>query len=461
MKQYIHALLISTGLLLSLQSLAEPVANAALSDPLDRNELIRAVLDANAGIDALQAIETAAIARIEPAGALDDPMLSYRLAPRQLGGGGQLDRSFSLEISQKLPWPGKLADRAAAARAQSRVAAADIDILRLKLRELTAAAYAEWAFVEQALNINHEHQTLLEELRTTAESQYAAGRGARQNILQADTERGLLQKQALELRRQRDGLRARINGLLNREANRPLPAPTTLAAPRQPEPFEVLARLARDTHPELVKIEHRIGGRAARVDLAAKEFYPDFRISGGYNSMMPGVKHRPMIGVAINVPFDQSRRRAELSAAKAELKESEWRLIDARHELLAQLESARAAVAEAAQSFELYQQELVPLARETLDAALTDYSAGRSDFLNIISAERNQLTTELGQARTRADYHRRLAELERTVGQPLNQGLSSSSGLKPIAGIRVVLPRENDLNRASAGFAVSGGKHEQ
>ncbi len=407
-----------------------PLASAAeLGEPLEREQLIAAVLAGNASIDALEAAEQAAVLRIEPAGALDDPMLSTSIAPRQFDGGGEMDRSFSLELSQNLPWPGKRTDREAVARAESRVAGAQIESRKLRLRELAASAWAEWAFVEQALAINAEHQQLLEELRSTAESQYAAGHGGQQDVLQAEMERRVLQKQAIELERQRAELRARINSLLNRSPDAPLPTPAALPRPHSPQPYERLATLARRGHPELKRIEHRIGGRKSRVDLAEKAFYPDFRVSAGYNSMWNDPRHRPMIGLSINLPLDQSKRRAELNAARAEARESEWQLIDQRSRLLAELEGARAATSESLQSYALYRDDLLPLARDSLDAAIADYTAGRSDFINIISAERQQLATALGLVRALADYHRRMAALERTVGQPLLQENRSAEPL--------------------------------
>ncbi|MEX2516460.1 MAG: hypothetical protein WD572_06055 [Gammaproteobacteria bacterium] len=70
-----------------------PAAAAELSGPLTREQLIQTVVAENPGIAALEAAEQATIARIEPAGDLDDPMLSTSVAPRQFGGSGEINRS--------------------------------------------------------------------------------------------------------------------------------------------------------------------------------------------------------------------------------------------------------------------------------------------------------------------------------------------------------------------------------
>jgi len=67
----------------------------------------------------------------------------------------------------------------------------------------------------------------------------------------------------------------------------------------------------------------------------------------------------------------------------------------------------------------------VPLARNTLEVARSEYGTGRGDFLNVLTAEQRRLETELGLARMQSDYYQRLAELDRLSGG----GLLSTPGL--------------------------------
>lgn len=85
--------------------------------------------------------------------------------------------------------------------------------------------------------------------------------------------------------------------------------------------------------------------------------------------------------------------------------------------LLAALEVAYAQVAETDAAIQLYQERLLPLAEINLDAALSDYQSGAGQVISVITAERQQLTTEQGFERARADYWRRRAELERVTGE--------------------------------------------
>lgn len=387
------------------------------------------VLEANPGLAAIQAAAESAAYRVDPAGSLDDPMLSYGIAPLTAGADQRLNQS--IDFSQKLPWPGTLAAREAAARYEAVAADRDVDALRLQVIAQSKAAYAEWRYVQSALEIHHATQTLLDELLATAETRYAAGRALKQDVLQAEVERKDLHNHLLRLVRLRATVQARINALLNREPETPLPAAAPILLSAGPPALEALQNMALAQHPELSRLDAQISATASRITLAQKAFYPDFQVGVGYNGFMDETDKRPVIEVSINIPLNRSKRRSELGRAQAEKRRAEWSLIERRAELLADLAQARAEVIEAQASVTLYQDELVPLASEYLEATVVDYQSGTGAFLNVITAEQRMLNTELALARARADYARRQAELERWVGASIRTAHGTSVGEQP------------------------------
>jgi outer membrane protein TolC len=383
------------------------------------------VLQANPGLASLQAAAEAARYRIEPAGSLDDPMLSYATAPRTAGSGRLNQR---VELSQPFPWPGTLGAREQVARHEAAAAEGDLEALQLRVITRTRAAHAEWRFVHEALDIYHATLALLDELIATTETRYAAGRASRQDVLQAEVERTDLNNEEFRLLRRQTAVRAGINALLDRSPDEPLPVAAPIAALPEPPALEALQSLALAQHPELSRFKSRLSANRSRVTLAEKAFYPDFQVGVGYNSLWNDPDQRPIVGVTINVPLDRGKRRAELYGARAEVTQAQWALAERRAEILADLARARAEVVEARQSVMLYQDELVPLSAEYLDAAIADYQSGTGAFLNVITAEQRKLTTELALARTRADFARRLADLEGWAGLPLNRPQPTSEG---------------------------------
>ena len=396
--------------------------------PMTADNLASWVLEANPGLAAIEAAAEAAAYRIEPAGSLDDPMLSYGVAPLTAGANRSLNQN--VDISQKIPWPGTLAARESAARYEAVAAGRDVDSLRLQVIAQAKSAYAEWRFVDSALVIHHATQALLDELIATAETRYAAGRALKQDVLQAEVERTDLDNRLLRLLRQQATVQARINALLNRAPDAPLPAAAPISLQSTPPALEALQPLALAQHPELSRLDAEISASESRVTLAEKAFFPDFQVGVGYGGFWDETDKRPVFAVSINVPFDRSKRRSELDRARAETRRTKFSLSERRAELLAALTTARAEVIEAQGSVALYQDELVPLAEEYLEAAIADYQSGAGAFLNVITAEQRKLDTELELARARANYVRRLAELELWVGGSLNEFLPTAAGAK-------------------------------
>jgi outer membrane protein TolC len=384
----------------------------SIDDRLTVDGLVGAVLEQSPRLRAAEAAAEAAAYRIDPAGSLDDPMLSYSAAPRS--------SDQNVDFSQRIPWPGTLRAREAVAETEAAAARWSVGADQLTLAAAAKSAYAEWYFVARALDIHHEVQDLVDELIATAEARYAAGRASKQDVLQAEVERADLDNEQLQLTRQQSAALAHINALLNRPPDAPLPSAEPIAAqPPAPE-AEALERLALDRHPELKRLGTQIEGAESRVALARKAFYPDFQIRAGYNTLWDESDKRPVLGVSINVPFDRSKREAELDRTQAEVRRAEWMLSDRRAQLLADLTRSRAEVVESVAAIELYERELLPLATEYFDAAIADYRSGTGAFLNVVTAERRRLTTELALERARADYLRRLAELELLAGGSLD-----------------------------------------
>ncbi len=147
---------------------------------------------------------------------------------------------------------------------------------------------------------------------------------------------------------------------------------------------------------------------------------PDLRFTAGYNSLWDEADKRPVVGISINVPFNRSKRKAEVSRAKAEVRRTRSRLANQRAQLLGELARARAKVIESLESVQLYENSLLPLADEFLDAALADYQSGAGDFLSVIAAEQHKLTAAEELERSRADYMRHSAELDRWTGAALD-----------------------------------------
>ncbi len=426
-----QAKLLALGLLTTNLVCGQPIADRNSpthpAAPLTPELLVAWVWERNPSVAELRAAAEAAFHRIEPARSLDDPSLGYAFAPLTFGRAGQ-GLNQKIELGQNIPWPGTLAAREAVAEHQAAMANRDVDVLRLQLAATTKSAYAEWYFIERAVEIHHATHALLRELKTVAETHYAAGRVQQQDVLQSEVELANLDRHLLKLERLEISIRAQINALLNQASNAPLPALSNIAVMDSVPPLVELERYTLSSHPALQRLDSQVAANAAQVALAKKAFYPDFRFSAGYNSLWDEADKRPVVGLSINIPLDRSKRRANVNSANAEARRVAYHRENLRAQLLGEVAQARAALVEAIEAVGLYETSLLPLANQYLESTRTDYQSGAGSFLSVITAEQRKLATEEGLERTRADVLRRVAELERLTGRRLNDGQTELPG---------------------------------
>ncbi len=411
----VHLLL----LVLTLGRTTSPLAAEAIFNQaggaLSSTQLVSAVLTANPRLEAVQAVWQATVSRIKQESAMDDPVLVHRMAPQTIGNQ-QTGFSQSTEISQKIPWPGKLRLHGEAAGFEAEAAHENIAALRLVLSSTAKSLFADWYYIHQAIEINRINRTLLTEFRDIAVTRYSTGLASKQDALRAEVEIALLEHQAIVLERERRMILARLNTLLNRLPDESLPPPSKLPEISALPDAKSLHNNALQARPELKELAARIQASKTQTELAKRAFYPDLNLSAGYNSFWDSSEKRLILGVGINLPLDQGKRRAAETEARARMKQAEWNSLDQIAKIREEVQIAYDRTNESIHVFQLYQNKLLPLADETLEAAIADYQAGRGDFLTLISSEKNRMQTQLQTEQVLADMHRHLAELERSVG---------------------------------------------
>jgi outer membrane protein TolC len=385
---------------------------------LERAELILQVLERNPGLEATRAAWRAAQTRPEQVTALEDPMLRYEMAPLSLFSR-ETNFGQIVELSQRLPFPGKRGLAGEVARAEAEAARGDFESARLRLALMASMLYDDLYVVQRGLAVNAHHEELLREMRRSAEAQYVAGRASQQDSLQAEVELGMLARDRLMLESQREVLVAQLNGMLHRAPHLPLPMPPEkLEVPtEEPPPTEALQDEAVKLRPELAGMRARVGGGEAAVALARRESFPDVMVMGSYSSMWMETPHRFMAGVAVELPLFQGKRRAMVDEARAMLqrmKHEEAQMVD---EVRVDVARARTMLVEARKAVALYRDRMVPAANDQVAAARAGFESGRNDFQVLLEAEKNQRGVELRFEEALADVQRRQAELQRALGR--------------------------------------------
>ena len=392
----------------------------ALSGPvLERAAYVRAVLRRNPSIDSARHGWRAAVARVRQSGVLEDPMVTLEVAPLSLGSSSAR-LGYTAAISQRVPWPGKLGFEESIARAEAGAARSDFEGTKRELALGAALLYDAYFVAVRSLEINGQHVALMRELKGAALAQFESGRASAQDPLQAEAELTHMEHDEVVLRAERDITVAQMNELLHRDPERALPPPTKdLALPSAPDARDAkrLADEAAARRPEIAAARLHVQAEQARAARADRESYPDVTVSTSYNSMWDMPEHRWMVGLGLSLPIQLGRRTGavdEANASRARFESEAARMTDkARSEVVVALKR----LDEAHHVLALFEARLVPVARDQVDAARAGFITSRNDFVAVVSAERNLRSVELEYQRARADFDRRLAELDRARGR--------------------------------------------
>jgi outer membrane protein TolC len=389
---------------------------------LTAEALVEQVLTRNPSLGQMIAAWQAASARFLQVTSLDDPMFTGMIAPASFGSNTP-EPGYRVELSQKLPFPGKLDLRGQAARAEARAAGDEVDDLRLQLTESARSAFAEYYLVHQALAVNREGLELMREFRDSAESRYKANLVTQQDVLQAEVEIGRQRERGLTLKRMQKTVAARINTLMHLPPDAPLPPPPKQLplGPSLPS-RDILRHLALSQRADLRAVTERLAADQVALASANREYCPDIEAVAAYDTMMGNGPLRdlaPQIGIRMNLPCRQARRGGAVAEAQARVAQRRAELDARTDQVTLQVEEAYEQVRESEQVVRLYDQTILPAARRNVEAARSAYRTGKIPFLTLIEAQRNLVNLRDRWYEAQADYLRRRATLERVTGGPL------------------------------------------
>jgi outer membrane protein TolC len=385
---------------------------------LSEDELVSQVLRRNPTIQQMAAAAQAAAARFPQVTSLEDPRFGASFGPASIGSRN-VDFAYRLEISQAIPFPGKLSLRGQSAVHDALAVGAEVDDARITLVEAARNAFADYYLAGRSVEVNEESVKLLQEFRDNASARYRTGQGEQQDVYQAEVAIARQRERASTLERMRRVSQARINTLLNLPADRTLPPP-----PAKLEQVSVLPQvselreLAIDQRPDIAAVRARIASDEATLALAQREYYPDFEAMAAYDAFWqrPEQDLRPMIGVRLNVPIRTGRRDAAVVEAQARLTQRRAELARLTAQVGFQVQEAFEQVKETERSLKLYEESALPAARENVRLARSAYANAKVPFLNLIEAQRNLVELRERQYELLTEARRRRAMLDRATG---------------------------------------------
>lgn len=412
-----------------------PAAQTSRSDcyvPAIRepDALLRHALACNGQQQALDARWRAQQYRADSVGHLDDPTLMLGAAP-QTFDNEQLDEGYIAELSQPLPWPGVLSLREQASSARADVWQARLQQGQVNLAKQVRLAYAQWQYHRQLLALNERHETLLQEFIAAVHSRYGAGTASKSDVLQATHEHHLLLQEAIELKAMIERDISELKRLANLDTQTQVDIARELPVTELDDEQWNALMASLDQQPLMRGLNAQHQQKTHELSLAEKDRYPSFNVMARYNSLWANDDQRWVVGVGFNLPFGFGKRDSREDSLRAEQMALRWEQQDLRVQLREMLTQTHSFWQQAKDVYELYQNDLLPLAEENLSTALNEYQSGSGDFLSLLTAERQWLSTERKARQALRDQYAQFTQLIAAAGVVFEADLLQEDSPEP------------------------------
>ena len=340
-------------------------------------------------------------------------------SPRPFAGFSNSDFAYvGFGASQDLPYPGKRALRGKVAEREADSMHETAEAVRRRVLEALKIAYFQLAYVQQTLQIIQQSDQTLGQVEQIAESRYRVGQGNQQDVLKAQLQHTNI-LQAIATNHQEEGqLQAQLKQILNRTQTSPDIVAEPVTASALPYTDAQLLQRAEDQNPDVQARRQLLAGRQSQIELAHKDFRPDFVASYMYQHTASQFRDYYMATFGIRLP-NRGRQKAELAQAVEGRARARLELQAERQRVRSEIEQQYVVVRTAEEQLTIYKDGLIPQANATFRAGMAAYQANRQDFETLLGNFLDVLNLDLDYRRELAEHESALARLERLTGVTL------------------------------------------
>ncbi len=398
--------------------------SSSLSDAtvLNLDEVVREALQKNPGVQSALHTVQAQRRRVPQAKSLPDPMVG-------VGWEGNI-KPFSVQTndpasyravtaSQQLLYPGKLRLRGEIASKEADATQWDYEAVRRRVTADVKTAYYDYWYYDKAIQTTQKDKDLLTKLSQIADARYRVGKGIQQDLLRSQVEISLLLQRLTVLQQQKQTAQARLNTLLARDPDAPLPPAANIQQAGLNYTLEDLYKLAQRNEPGLQREQQMIERNQLAVNLAQKDYRPDLTVGYMYQQR-PLIPDMHGLTFTVNVPvFYKTKQREEVRQATEEQLASERSRDNRQNELYFELKQQYLAAKASDELLRLFSQGVVPQSSLALESSMSSYQVGTADFLTVVGNFSTVLNYEIEYYRELANYQMALARMEPLVGTEL------------------------------------------
>jgi outer membrane protein TolC len=284
------------------------------------------------------------------------------------------------------------------------------------------AAYLQLAYLSKTLEILESDRELLQQVEKTADAHYRSGMGNQHDLLQAQLERTKLLREITMHHLEVAKVQAQIKHLLNRSQSSPDIEPADLPQTLLNYTFDDLLSASKGGNSEISGAQKMVEKQTLQVDLAHKDFYPDFSLQYMWQRTDPSqFRAYYMLSFTARVPIYRSRKqRPELAQAEADLNRSRSEFEAQTQQVTFELKTEYETAQKNAELLKIYREGLLPQARAEFEASVVAYQNNRKDFQSVLTSFLDVLQLDEEYWQSTAKRETALGRLEELTGLSLH-----------------------------------------
>lgn len=343
-------------------------------------------------------------------------------SPRPFAGYTNSDFAYvGLGVSQDFPYPGKLRLRGEIAKKESDVTQQRYESVRRAILSELKMAYFQVAYLAKRQTILEGDGQLLQQVEQSAEARYRSGMGNQHDVLQAQLERTKLLREITTNQLEAGKVQAGIKQLLNRPQSSPDIETTELSESLPAYTYDQLLAAAKANNPEIAGAQKMVEKQGLQVDLAKKDFYPDFNLQYMWQRTDPAqFRAYYVVTLGVRIPIYRGRRQQpELAQAEADQSRAKSEYEMQTQQIAFQLRQQFLATEKSAELLKIYREGLVPQARAELQAGMAAYQSNRQDFQALLASFLDVLKLDEEYWQALSEHEAALAQIEGVTGLSL------------------------------------------
>jgi outer membrane protein, heavy metal efflux system len=356
---------------------------------------------------------------------LPDPMVSLGWSSNGnplpgAGLGSNPTSNIGMSVSQELPAPGKLRLRGEIAAKEAEAEFQKYQAAKLSVSARIKVAYHQLHHAYEATGIMRRQQQLLGNFIQIAEARYSVGKAAQQDIFRAHAQFAIIETQIVRMEQDKPVQTAVINSLLNRPGDTPVVPPGSMQPGEMRVTLDELLAHARADAPMVMREQKMVERNELVLNLARKEYAPDYIVSGGYynqGGMAPMYQFR----LDVKLPaYFWRKQRADVTGQSYTVNEARRTYEAEKQNLSAKIRQEFANAQTARKLMDLYSKSVSPQASLALESSLASYETGALDFLSVLTNFMTVVDYELNYHEEMVRFHQAMARLEELTGMEVD-----------------------------------------